>query len=172
MTTVGSHNARRRSRAKSRRDFSGDQPDLFQQLDAQPVPDPESIGDPVDLDMRMELLGAISTALRQARSRGLSRERVIERMNLLLPDLERPLTVRQLNSWCATSREHHPFPAWALPAFCAAVGNDLPLRVLAQAIDLDLIDAREAVAKRLGESRIEEARLRREQRELSRRLGA
>lgn len=169
--TVGSHNAGRRSRAKGRRDFSSEQPDLFQQLDLQPGPDADADDELVDLDMRMELLGAISTALRQARTRGLSRERVIERMNLLLPELERPLTVRQLNSWCATSKEHHPFPAWALSAFCAAVGNDLPLRVLAQAIDLDLIDAREAVAKRLGESRIEEARLRREQRDLTRRLG-
>lgn len=163
--TVGSYNNARRSREKARRDFSSDQPDLFLSLDDSPVP-------PADLDLGPELLGAIHSALRAARSRGLSRERVVDRMNALLPDIARPITLRQLNAWTAQSKEFSEFPARYLAAFCAATESDLPLHVLAQALHLELIDARASVARRLGECRIEEARLRREQRELSRRLGA
>lgn len=162
--TVGSHNSRGRSRVKNGRGVSSDQPDLFQRLDERPAP-------PADLDLGPELLGAIHNALREARSRGLSRERVVDRMNALLPDIARPVTLRQLNAWTAQSKEFSEFPARYLPAFCAATESDLPLHVLAQALHLELIDARASVARQLGECRIEEARLRRQQRDLSRRLG-
>lgn len=163
--TVGSHNGRTRSRVKNGRAVSSDQPDLFQQLENEPPP-------PADLDLGPELLGAIHNALRDARSRGLSRERVVDRMNALLPDLPRQVTVRQLNAWTAQSKEFSEFPARYLPAFCAATESDLPLHVLAQALQLELIDGRAAVARQLGECRIEEARLRRMQRDLHRRLGS
>ncbi|MCK5772034.1 hypothetical protein [Algiphilus sp.] len=163
--TVGSHNSRSRSRVGSRHSRASDQPDLFQQLE-EPTPPPH-----LDLDIGPELLGALHTALRQARTRGLSRERVVDAMNRYLPDLARPITLRQLNAWTAASKEFSEFPARYVAAFCVATECDLPMRVLASAIGADLYDAREADARRLGESLIEAARLRREQSDIRRRLG-
>lgn len=145
-------------------DFSSVQPDLFQQLaQAAPVR--------ADLDINLELLGAISASLRDALDRQLSRERIVDLMNERLPHLPKKLTIRQLYSWTAVSKEYHDFPARFLPAFCAAVDSDEPLRVLARALSQDLVDAREQAAKRLGELQIESARNRRQMHALARQLG-
>ena len=144
--------------------ITGNQPDLFQSLQQDPQP-------PADLDLQQELLGAITHVIRDARSRGLGRERIVDRMNALLPDLEKPLTLRQLNSWTAVSKEYSEFPARYLPAFCVATDSDLPLRVLAQSISRDLVDARESLAKQLGETQIQRARLARQERDIKRQLG-
>lgn len=144
---------------------STNQGDLFQRLEAPAAP-------AVDLDIHFELLGALTHAIREAKARGLSRARIVDAMNRLLPDLEDPVTERQLNAWTAASKEHHHFPARYLAAFCAATECDLPLRTLANALGLDLVDGREAAAKRLGESLVQSARLKREQRELTRSLGS
>lgn len=159
-----SQESRSASPAKRVGRFSGDQGDLLRQLEAEPEPGQ-------DLDIHFELLGAITACLREARNRGLSRERVVERMNELLPEAERPLTKRQLDAWTANSKEYSEFPARYLPAFCAAVGSPLPLAVLAAAIGRELVDAREAQAKRLGEAQVDAARLKREARQLIHELG-
>lgn len=159
---LDSHRRATASRVNRRADFTGIQPDLFQQVQAEAP-------QPVDLDVNLELLGAISHALREAKQRGLSRERVVDRMNEMLP--ERGITKRQLDAWTAFSQEHKEFPARYLPAFCFATGCDLPLRVLAQPIGRDLVDARELAAKRLGENLIETARLARERGALKTALG-
>ncbi|MGQ0622754.1 MAG: hypothetical protein ACT4QA_23095 [Panacagrimonas sp.] len=159
-----SHSRRAGSLAKPAPASSSAQPDLFQQLSA-PAPTPAN----ADLDIGPELLGAINTALRLARTSGMSRDRIVDRMNELLPD--QAITLRQLNAWTAQSKEFHEFPARYMPAFCAATDCDLPLRVLAQAYGRDLIDAREATAKQLGETQIEIARLRRHAGSLTRTLG-
>lgn len=125
-----------------------------------------------DLDIGAELLGAVSTALRLARVDGMSRERVVDAMNALLPEQDTQITLRQLNCWTARSKEFHEFPARWLPAFCAATGCDLPLRVLAQAIQRDLLDARGLAAAQLGETRIQSARLRRQAQALEKQLSS
>jgi hypothetical protein len=159
---LASHRRGGASRVNGKPDFTGVQPDLFQQVQ---VPAAE----PVDLEVNLELLGAISHAIREAKQRGLSRERIVDHMNALLPG--RGVSKRQLDAWTAISQEHKEFPARYLPAFCHATGCDLPLRVLAQAIGRDLVDAREQVAKRLGENLIQTARLASERRELKTALG-
>jgi hypothetical protein len=159
-----SHRAAQPSPGKPERDLASIQGDLFQCLETEAQP-------PTDLDLQHELLGAITHSIRDARSRGIGRERIVDAMNALLPDLDKPLTLRQLNSWTALSKEYSEFPARYLPAFCVATGSDLPLRVLAQSIHRDLVDAREALAKRLGETQIERARLSREERAIKRQLG-
>jgi len=164
--TVSSYRSRRPSLAKGQRDLSSVQPDLFQRLEQ-----PASLAALSDLDIHFELLGAINTVIRQARGQGITRERIVDEMNRLLPELDKPITVRQLNGWTAASKEYSEFPARYLPAFCAAVDCDLPLRVLAQAITRELVDAREFVAKQLGETQIEAARLRRQARALEQQLG-
>lgn len=154
------------SLTRNRDSFASDQPDLFQHLSEPARPAPGA-----DLDLGPELLGAIHTALRMARTRGLSRERIVEAMNRHLPELvERPITLRQLNCWTASSKEFSEFPARYLPAFCSATDCDLPLRVLAQALGRELIDARDLVAKQLGETQAELCRLRREANALTRSL--
>ncbi|HVT35744.1 MAG TPA: hypothetical protein VHE37_09170 [Nevskiaceae bacterium] len=144
--------------------FSSAQGDFFQRLEEAP---PTA----ADLDIGLELLGAINTAIREAKGRGMSRDRIVERMNDLLPDAPKQITKRQLDAWTAQSKEHHEFPARYLPAFCAATDCELPLRVLAQAIGRELVHARDLAAKRLGENIIERARLKREERDLARQLG-
>ena len=157
------------SPAGAARDFSTVQGDFFQQLESLAVLTRKNAP---PLDIGPELLGAINTALREARARGLSRDRIVDRMNACLPERERPVTKRQLDSWTAVCKEFHPFPVDCLAAFCWATGSDEPLRVLARALGFDLVDAREQAAKELGEAQVAIARLRRKSGELTKRLGA
>jgi hypothetical protein len=163
-----SHKSRSESFAKGRGNTSCDQGDLFQRLEIEPAAS-------ADLDIHYELLGAVTACLRETRNRGISREEVVERMNRLLPecrpDGKSAVTKRQLDCWTAHSKEYSEFPARFLPAFCAAVESPLPILVLAQAIGRELVDAREAQAKRLGEAQIDAARLKREARRLINELG-
>lgn len=166
MTKPGSfsHKPEPSSLAKRRERFSANQGDLFRRLETEPVPG-------ADLDVNFELLGAVTACLREARNRGLSRERVVDRMNALLPEADRPITKRQIDCWTANSKEYSEFPARYIPAFCAAVDSPLPILVLARAIGRELVDAREAQAKRLGEAQVEAARLKREALRLVKELG-
>lgn len=152
---TASHKRAPASRVKDPSLFASIQSDLFQQVDEAPAVQKGS-----DLDINLELLGACNTAIREAKARGLSRERIVDRINELLPGLPRLITLRQLNAWTAASQaEFKPFPARFLPAFCAATECDLPLRVLAQTICRDLVDAREVAALQLGQTIAESARL-------------
>jgi len=87
-------------------------------------------------------------------------------MNLCLPNLPRALTKRQIDAWTAASKEYHEFPVRYLPAFCWATQSEQPLRIAAQALGFDLVDEREQVAMRLGQMRVDKARLSREERDL------
>lgn len=159
-----SHKPSSASPANRRENFSSNQGDLFQQLEAEPL-----TGE--DLDIHFELLGALTACLREARGRGQSREHIVERMNELLPEADRKITKRQLDAWTAHSKEYSEFPARYLAAFCAAVGSPLPILVLARAVGRELVDAREAKALRLGEAQVEVGRLRREAQRLVKELG-
>jgi len=158
-----------KSRPKFRSDRSGpSQGDLLAALDQPTVIDSPNAA---DLDIGPELLGAINTAIREARARGLSRERIVDRMNLALPERAKAVTLRQLNAWTAASAEFHEIPARYVPAFCWATSSDAPLRVIANVLGLDLVDGREAAAKRLGDNLVAEVRLKRERRVLTQVLG-
>ena len=122
-----------------------------------------------NLDIHLEVLGAVSFALREARRRGLSRERIVDAMNERLPDAN--ITPRKLSAWSAESKDDHPFPARYLPAFCAATDCDLPLRVLARTLGLEVIDDRGLAAMRVGEMQAEAARLERGAKEILKKLG-
>lgn len=156
------------SGANRRRRFSSEQGDLFQQLR-----EPEPVGAAaVDLDLGDELRGAISGAIRRARQRGLSRERIVDAMNLRLPELPRPITPRQLDAWTAASKEFSEFPLRYIAAFCAAVDDISPLVVVLTSLGLEAVDARDAKALRLGELTVRAAALSREARVLKQELGA
>lgn len=152
---------------KHRRDLSNlGQGELFELLS-----EPAVIGskNAPALDLGPELIGALNQSIREARAQGLSRDHIADRMALCLGQ---PVTVRQLNAWTATSREQHRFPLEFLAAFCWASSSTHPLEVILHALGFDLVDAREAAAKRLGEMQIEQARLRRESGALMKKLGA
>ena len=151
---------------KNQQKITGKQPDLFQCL-SEPTIDPENAQ---DLDIQNEMIGALTKAIRDAKHYGMSRERIVERMNLCLPELHKPLTLRQLNGWTARSQESRDFPARYLPAFCWATNSILPLLVLAQSIDHDLVDRRDQLALEFGQKMVERARLNRDVNELKKYL--
>jgi hypothetical protein len=149
-----------------RQPFSGEQPDLFQHL-SETVPTVA-----LDLDLGDELRGAISGAIRRARQRGMGRDRIVDQMNRRLPELPRPVTLRQLDAWTAASKEFHEFPLRYIAAFCAAVDDLSPLLLVLGALGLEAVDARDAKALRLGELAVRQAALSREARLLKTELGA
>ena len=157
--------------AKNQQNFSSVQSELFQQLE-QPNCEIE-FDECADLDYQAELRGALATALKLARRRGMSRELVVDEMNRLLPELpaNKRITKRKLDSWLATSKEDHEFPARFIGAFCAATKCDLPLRIMAHSIRMDLSDPRELMAQEYGEIEIKRALLARQARVLKSRLG-
>ena len=167
--SASSHSRVSRSPEKPRRSFSSIQSDLFGGLSQ-----PSVIGraNAPDLDLGMEILGAIHGAMRAAKQEGLSRERIADRMNAALPELEKPITKRQVDAWMAQSKEFHDLPARYLAALCWALETEEPLRVIVQALGLGLVDAREAAAKELGEAQVQIARLRRKSCVLTKTLGA
>lgn len=154
------------SAKKAKPKFSTVQPDLFQRLETPVLEDRED----VDLDLGPELLGALNQALREAKRQGISRERLVDRMNTLMPDLERPITKRQLDSWMARSKEHHEFPMRYIAAFCVATKSELPLRVIANALGFDLVDSRERMTLELGEIMVRKGRISQQERALKRYL--
>ena len=128
------------------------QPDLFQHIGSH---EPDYLSDNApDLDIEQEFMGQVKFALRQAKKRGLSRERIIERMNLCLPE-ELHITKRQLDAWCAESKEYHHLPAIYLPAFIWAVRGVLtPLEVLTGVLDLVVLDEHEQEIVELGRAHL------------------
>ncbi|WP_028008661.1 hypothetical protein [Solimonas flava] len=156
-----SHKPAAASRVETADLFTGIQGDFFQRLEDEPQL-------PADLDIHYELLAALTAALKLARERGMTRSRVVDEMNRLMPELRKKITYRQLDAWTAASQEYKEFPARFIPAFCAATRCDLPLRVMAQPLGRVLMDAHEAAAKRIGELRIAGAAIKREERALTR----
>lgn len=156
------------SLAKPQRDFATIQGELFAAL---ATPSVMGSANAPELDIGPELMGAVNTALREARGSNLSRDRVTDRLNLALASGGKAVTKRQMDAWTAQSKEFHELPARYLPALCWATGSEAPLRVLAHALGFELVDAREQAAKRLGEVQIEIARLKREGGAITKTLG-
>ncbi len=123
---------------------------------------------PPDLDIFNELQGAIALALKKATRRGLSREHIVERMALCLPELDKPITLRQLNAWTARSKEYSEFPYRFLPAFCWATDCYIPLSIGPVALGLELIDSDDAKALELGRIGLARAGLQQQERALKR----
>jgi len=129
---------------------------------------PNTRANPPDLDIFNELQGAIALALKKATRRGLSREHIVERMNLCLPDLDKPITLRQLNAWTARSKEYSEFPYRYLPAFCWATDCYVPLNVGPSELGFELIDSDDAKALELGRIALARAGLQQQERALKR----
>lgn len=155
--------------AKKQKSLTSVQVDLFQQVvDYTPAYRSENAP---DLNLRHEFMGAISYCMREARKNGISRERVVERMNLCL-DQEEQITLRQFNGWTAKSAEYREFPAIYLPAFIwACLGTIAPLQLISQSIGLHITGEEEVLAQELGETVLEKQRLAERERQLRNKLG-
>lgn len=155
--------------AKTQNKISGVQGDIFRQLEDEPA---DSVDQgPIDLEITLELRGACATAMKFAERRGVSRERLADELNRLMPYLSAKITKRKIDAWMAKSKEDHPMPAYVIPAFCVATKCDLPLRVMAQSINYELADQRELLAQELGMAEIERAAKTRHINSIKSRLG-
>ncbi len=144
------------------------QPDFFQQHLSTVIHDENA----PDLDIKMELLGAINYALRTARQNGISRERVVDRMNLCITDKAEQITVRKLNGWTAQSAEDRDMPAKYLPAFMwATLGVTDPLRVIVTAIGMGIANGEDQQAAELGYTLLTQADARQKQTRLKKQFG-
>lgn len=137
--------------AKRTEKFTVNQTDIFHDLENSPLEQ-----EYVDLDITLELRGAVAQALKIAERRGISRQRMVDELNALMPHLnQRKITLRKINAWMAQSKEDYPIPAYVIPAICVATQCDLPLRVMANEIGFDLSDQRERLAQELGQAELE-----------------
>ena len=152
---------------KKQQKITSNQLEMYQQLDEDEYA-PENAP---DLDINQQMLGAYDTAIKLAKRIGLSREHVVDRMNLCLPDLAKPITLRQLNSWTAASQEYKEMPARYLPAFCWATTCDMPLHVQANAMELTCANAEDQAALELGRLELSEAAIRSQRRILKQQRG-
>lgn len=154
---------------KTEKSFASEQGDFFQQLDSH-EPEYRAANAP-DLDIKDKFRVYLKESLKHAQKYGISRDRVVERINLCLPEDGR-ITPRQLNGWLAASAEDRPFPAEILPAFIWATrGNLGPITVLTEALGLHLMDEQEALAAELGETVLTKARIAQRERALRNKLG-
>lgn len=157
--------------AKTPQTLVGIQDDIFQDLEKPAFESAQDLG----LDIHHELRAAMIQSLKMARRAGITRERVVDRMNQALADqngkVAIAVTKRKLDAWTAASKEDRPIPAEFIPAFCHACECYLVLRVLAQALLLELADPRDLNAMRLGNLQIRRAEILKETRELTGLLG-
>lgn len=151
--------------AKTDQFFSGEQGDLLRQLDD--LDDLLHTDTPPDLDIADEFRGAMSFMLREANKRGISRDRIVDRMNMCLPEKSKAITKRKLDSWMARSKEDHPFPAVYLPALSwACTGMVASIEIIVRAVGMHLISDHELLAKELGEVAISKSQLGKQERHL------
>ena len=90
-----------------------------------------------DIDRRFR--EAISLALKRC---PLSRYQVAARMSELC---DTDITKTMLDSWTAESKEMHRFPAIFLPAFCEAVGQSDPLKLIGDPVGVFILPGPEAL---------------------------
>ncbi len=154
------------STVNTQQTISGDQRDIFRHLEVPAMDSPYA-----DLDISFELKGACAQALKLAERRGINRERLVDELNLLMPRLPKKITLRKVNAWMAPSKEDHPIPAFIIPAVCIATRCDLPLRIMANAINYELADQNELLAQELGQAEIERAATARRIRTIKSKLG-
>ena len=104
-----------------------------------------------------------------------SRDEIVDRMNRagaaegLTGSRENLVTVAALDAWVAESKSNL-IPLRLLPLFCGAVESLLPLKVLADCLGAEVIDADEAKILALAKIDLEVKRLARQKRRLSQEL--
>ena len=130
---------------KKEKRFDSRQATLFDLIQAMQEAPSQPVGS-LNVDRRFREL--ISEALRRC---PLSRYQVAAAMSELT---DTDITKTMLDSWTAESKVQNRFPAVFLPAFCAAVGWDEPLKMLGSLIGVFVLPGPEALRAEI--KRIEE----------------
>jgi hypothetical protein len=111
-------------------------------------------GDSASFNIDLQLREAISRAIKDCPH---SRYHVAAKMSELL-GIE--ITKSMLDSWTADSKEGiYRFPACYLPAFCKALGNIEPLRIMADLLGVYVIEGEDALLTQLGKIRDQKEQL-------------
>lgn len=123
--------------------------------------------EPASMNVDLRLRAVLSEAIRRFAG---DRYELAARMSRLLGA---EVTKAQIDAWTADSKEHsHRLPAAYLPAFCAALGDWSPLRLLAETGGKTLdTDPHVNIAKQIGQldAELEELKTRVRQKERVRR---
>jgi hypothetical protein len=126
------------------------QPDMFETLQGDFL---ESENAPY-LDLWIEVIGAVNQMLRNC---PLSREQILDRVNLCLRDSGRKkVTMASLNKWLAPSQENS-VPAWILPALCWACQSEYVFNVLLKPMGRKTVDERGDLYRQVTETKISAA---------------
>ena len=101
--------------------------------------------DSASFNIDLQLRDAITRAIKDCPH---SRYQIAAKMSELL-GIE--ITKSMLDSWTAESKEGiYRFPACYLPAFCRALGNIEPLRIMADLLGAYVIEGEDALLTQLG----------------------
>lgn len=123
------------------------QQDFFESL----MHDPLETENAPHLDLSLDVTSVINQCIRNS---VLSRDQIIDRMNLCLRDSKREVTKVAFGKWLAPSQAN-AFPFWAVSAFCWAAQTDAPYKVALQPIGRKVIDIRGDTMRELTEKRLQ-----------------
>ncbi|TRO77753.1 hypothetical protein [Trichloromonas acetexigens] len=105
---------------------------------------------------RLSISSRFMATIRQAMKKAAkSRDAIADEMTHLAGQT---VTVNMLNSWTAESHPHR-MPAELLPAFCAAVDNTDPIRILAETVGIYTLPGVDALRAEVQRIREEEQKL-------------
>jgi len=102
------------------------------------------------LDMSLDLIAVVNQCIRNS---PLSRDQIIDRINLCLRDSTLTVSKIAFNKWLSASQAN-AIPGWALPAICWAVQSDAPFKALLQPIGRKVVDMRGDYMRELTEKRL------------------
>jgi hypothetical protein len=123
------------------------QSDFFDSLQHDPL---EAENAP-HLDLSLDVIQIINHCIRTS---SLSREQIIDRMNLCLRDSDKTVTKIAFNKWLSPSQAN-AIPFWVVSAFCWAAQTDAPYKVALQPIGRKVIDLRGDTLRELTEKRLQ-----------------
>jgi hypothetical protein len=106
---------------------------------------------------RLDVFLLMKSAMRQAlKDSGLSREQIVDKLNMLLESegIAYKVTPTILGKWVAPSARNE-ITTRLLPFFCRAVNSTKPIEIWAEALGLKLIGPREQHLIELGEAQLE-----------------
>jgi len=134
------------------------QSDFFESLQHDPL---EAENAP-HLDLSLDVIQVINQCIRNS---VLSREQIIDRMNLCLRDSDKTVTKIAFNKWLSPSQAN-AIPFWVISAFCWAAQTDAPYRTVLQPIGRKVIDMRGDTMRQMTEMNLNIAAQQREAKQL------
>jgi len=123
------------------------QQDFFESLQHDPL---EAENAP-HLDLSLDVTQIINQCIRNS---PLSREQIIDRMNLCLRDSDKTVSKNAFNKWLSPSQAN-AIPFWVVSAFCWAAQTDAPFKVALQPIGRKVVDLRGDTLRELTEKRLQ-----------------